>query len=155
MPLLIQCNSVHREKPVNGFFLAYDLRPGPSVQRLFSDQRVQLEEMEYSMQVAGPNTPLAFEEVEQQIAYVVSDDGGRFYRDGQPFATWQETGAGASLFNYTLDRAGGDKSAIYLSVASRVNAEGTVGGRLHARFTSLRIYDRALSVEELRRNWGK
>ncbi len=155
MPLLIQSNSVHREKRVNGFFLAYDLRPGPSVQRLFSDQRVELEEMEYSMQVAGPNTPLAFEEVEQQIAYVVSDDGGRFYRDGQPFETWQETGAGASLFNYTLDRAGGDKSAIYLSVASRVNAEGTVGGRLHARLTSLRIYDRALSVEELRRNWGE
>jgi len=153
MPILIQCNGLDRSRPVNGFFLAYDLRPGETSQRLFSDQRVEAKEMEYSIHVAGPNTPPAFEEAEQQLAYVVGDNGGRFCRDGEPFRTWHESGAGASLFKYTLDRAGGDPGAIQLSIAGHVLASGTVAAPLHARIVGIRIYDRPLTPHELKRNW--
>jgi hypothetical protein len=152
MPMLITCRGLNRDRNVFGFGIGYDLRPDVTSQRIYSDQRVDVESGEYSIQIASPNTPKAFEPTLHQLAYVVKDGHGTFYRDGEPFKTTRETGKDGSLFKYVLDKAGGNKDGIHIALGSRVHGDGTAGTPLQARLVAVRIYDRALTAQELKKN---
>ncbi len=152
MPGLLSCRSLNRNRNVYGFSIGYDLRPDVTPQRIFSDQRVDVEHGEYSIQVASPNTPKAFEPTLHQLAYVVKDGHGAFYRDGEPFKTSRETGKDGSLFKYVLDKTGGNTDGVHITLAGRAQGDGTVSTPLHARFVAVRIYDRALTPQELKKN---
>jgi len=155
MPALISCPSLHREHGASGFYIGLDLRKKTTTQRIFSDQRVLLEKGEYTIQVASPNKPKAFESKPQQLAYTVKDGHGRFYRDGIAFETQTESASSetpGSLFNYTLQKASGNKESIFIAIAGRPSGDGSVIYNLHGRFMAVRIYDRALTPQELNRN---
>ncbi len=148
MPILVAC-AAHG---VEGFRIAYDQRSSvtSSKQVLYSDQRVTLDRMEYSVQVDNQSDPRPFTTDLQQIAYVMNSGHGAFYRDGRRFSKQTETGDGGSLFHYMVKR-GAAKGKLFISIAALVrNAEvsGAVRGELHA----VRIYDRPLTADELRRN---
>ena len=148
MPILVAC-AAHG---VEGFRIAYDQRSSvtSSKQVLYSDQRVTLDRMEYSVQVDNQSDPRPFTTDLQQIAYVMNSGHGAFYRDGRRFSKQTETGDGGSLFHYMVKR-GAAKGKLFISIAALVrNAEvsGVVRGELHA----VRIYDRPLTADELRRN---
>ena len=147
MPILIACAA----PGVDGFRIAYDQRNvASSSQVLFSDQRVQSDRMEYSIQVNGQSDPRPFTTDFQQLAYVMRGGHGTFYRDGRRFSKQTETGDGGSLFHYTVKKAGG-QDKLFISIGGLVGdavASSVVQGELHA----IRIYDRPLSVGELQRN---
>jgi hypothetical protein len=148
MPILVACAAYG----VEGFRIAYDQRNdiSSSNQVLYSDQRVTLDRLEYSIQVNAQSDPRPFTTDLQQIAYVMNSGHGVFYRDGRRFSKQTETGDGGSLFHYTVKK-GGAKDKLFISIGALVrNAEvsGAVQGDLHA----IRIYDRPLTVGELRRN---
>ncbi len=148
MPILVACAAYG----VEGFRIAYDQRNDltSSNQVLYSDQRVTLDRLEYSIQVNSQSDPRPFTTDLQQIAYVMDSGHGVFYRDGRRFSKQTETGDGGSLFHYTVKK-GGAKDKLFISIGALVrNAEvsGAVQGDLHA----IRIYDRPLTVGELRRN---
>lgn len=147
MPVLVACAA----RSVEGFRIAYDQRNiDSSNQVLYSDQRMNLDRMEYSIQVDGGSDPLPFTSDVQQIAYVMRDGHGTFYRDGRRFSKQTETGDGGSLFHYTVKKSGA-KEELLISIGSLVRnaaASGAFQGELHA----IRIYARPLTVDELRSN---
>lgn len=152
MPMLLTCRGLHRDRNVWGFSIGYDLRSDTNTQRIYSDQRVHVENGEYSIQIASPNTPKAFKQTLHQLAYVVKDGHGAFYRDGLPFKTTRETGKDGSLFKYVHDKTGGNKDGVHIALGGRPQGDATVSTPLHGRFVALRIYDRALTTDELTRN---
>ncbi|MEE3367749.1 MAG: LamG-like jellyroll fold domain-containing protein [Planctomycetota bacterium] len=147
MPMLIACAA----PGVDGFRISYDQRNvASSSQVLFSDQRVQSDRMEYSIQVNSQSDPRPFTTDFQQIAYVMRGGHGTFYRDGRRFSKQTETGDAGSLFHYTVKQAG-TQSKLFISIGALVRdavASNPIQGELHA----IRIYNRPLSVAELQRN---
>ena len=147
MPTLVSCAA----QGVEGFRIAYDQRNvASSNQVLYSDQRVQSDRMEYSIQVHGQSDPRPFTTAVQQIAYVMRAGHGTFYRDGRRFTKQTETGSGGSLFHYTVQK-GGAQDKLFISIGALVRnaaASGAAQGELHA----IRIYDRPMTVAELRRH---
>ena len=147
MPMLVACAG----RGVEGFRIAYDQRNlASSPQVLYSDQRVKLDRMEYSVTVHAQSDPRPFATDLQQIAYVMRHGHGTFYRDGHRFSKQTETGDGGSLFHYTIKKSG-SREKLLISIGALVRkaaASGAFQGELHA----FRIYDRPLTVDELRRN---
>ena len=147
MPTLVACAA----QGVEGFRIAYDQRNiTSSNQVLYSDQRVTLDRMEYSIQVDGQSDPRPFTTDVQQIAYLMRGGQGTFYRDGRRFSKQTETGGGGSLFHYTVKKGGG-QDKLFISIGALVRnaaASNTIQGELHA----IRIYNRPMTAAELRRN---
>jgi hypothetical protein len=147
MPILVACAA----RGVEGFRIAYDQRNiDLSNQVLYSDQRANLHRMEYSIQVAGESDPRPFTTDVQQIAYVMQNGHGTFYRDGHRFSHQRETGDRGSLFHYTVKKSGSSEKLL-ISIGALVKgaaASAPFQGEVYA----IRIYDRPLTVEELRRN---
>jgi hypothetical protein len=147
MPILVACTAPN----VAGFRIAYDQRNvETSNQVLYSDQRVQSARMEYSIQVAGQSSPKPFSADVQQIAYVVRDGHGSFYRDGQRFSKQSETGKNGSLFRYTV-RKNRSKEKLLISIGALFNG-AVANNAFQGELFAVRIYDRPLSAGELRRN---
>jgi len=96
--------------------------------------------------------PKPFEPVMQQIAYVVRNGSGRFYRDGVPFSIQRVGGKAGqeSLFKFCVNKAGG-KDTLRLAIGAYPRADHA-GSVPMARLAGVRIYSRALTVEELGRN---
>jgi hypothetical protein len=152
MPNLISCTYFGSGKRVLGFSIGYDQRTGNNNQVVFSDQRVRRHEMEYSVQVSSRSTPKPFEPVLQQLAYVVKDGHGTFYRDGKPFSEQKETkrGSTGALFAYALKKAG-DADGVRIGIGGAPTPT-RVQQALMARLVAVRIYDRAVTAAELDRN---
>jgi hypothetical protein len=159
MPMLVACAAPN----VEGFRIAYDQRNiDSSNQVLYSDQRVHSDRMEYSIQVGSQSNPRPFSTDVQQIAYVIRDGHGVFYRDGQRFSEQTETGSDGSLFRYAIKKGeikegaitkGDAREKLFISIGALVgsaDASGAFQGELHA----IRIYNRPLTVDELRRNFS-
>jgi hypothetical protein len=141
MPLLVSCAA----RGVEGFRIAYDQRNiDLSNQVLFSDQRVTSDRMEYSIQVASQSDPRPFATDVQQIAYVLRDGRGVFYRDGHRFSKQTETGDGGSLFHYTVKKSGG-REKLVISIGGLVR-NATASGALQAELYAIRIYNRPLTM---------
>ena len=147
MPVLVACAA----RGVDGFRIAFDQRNiDSSNQVLYSDQRVTIDHMEYAIQVHGQSDPRPFATDLQQIAYVMRDGQGTFYRDGRRFNKQSEMGDGGSLFHYTVKKSGA-REKLLISIGALIQnaaASGAFQGELHA----IRIYDRPLTADELRRN---
>ena len=152
MPCIVSCTSVGPKTPVFGFSMVYDQRGTNPDQLLYSDQRVDPEQMEYSIMVGERSTPAPLQWNVQQLTYVVDNGHGRFYRDAVPFSAQKETSktAPAALFKYVFDRAGG-QAGVYIAIGAPAPAR-SVGGALRARLIAVRIYDRALTPAEMQRN---
>lgn len=147
MPVLVACAA----RGVEGFRIAYDQRNiDSSNQVLYSDQRVNLDRMEYSIQVASQSDPHPFTADVQQIGYVVRDGQGTFYRNGQRFSDQTETGDHGSLFHYTVKESGA-REKLMVSIGALVQ-NATASGAFQGELYAVRIYDRPLTVDELRRN---
>jgi len=145
MPVLVACTA----PKISGFLIAYDQRNlSNSSQVLFSDQRVHGDRMEYSIQVSSRSRPQPFSTGVQQIAYVVRDGHGTFYRDGVRFSEQTETGKGASLFQYTVQKNGGRKNT-RLSLGAAIRS-ATATELFQGKLFAFRVYDRPLTVDELR-----
>jgi hypothetical protein len=147
MPMLVSCAA----QGVSGFRIAYDQRNlDSSNQVLFSDQRMVADKMEYSVQVASNSDPRPFATDVHQIAYVMNDGHGLFYRNGRPFSEQTETGDVGSLFHYTVKKSGA-KEKLLISIGALIHqaaASAAFQGELYA----IRIYDRPLTIDELRLN---
>ncbi|MFH0965822.1 MAG: sialidase family protein [Planctomycetota bacterium] len=152
MPVLLFCAGAVEGKLIEGFRIAYDQRDlRNNNQVLYSDQRVDPTPYEYTTQVSGRSSLEPFSPVIQQLAYVIRDGHGEFYRDGKLFSVQTESGSvPASLFRYVLDK-GASKETVCIAVGGRPVGEG-VSQKLKAHLFALRIYDRPLSSAELKRN---
>ena len=152
MPVLLGCSGIGAAGPTQGFKIAWDLRqPDRSTQVIFSDQRASDGPTDYSVTVAAASTPTPYERVAQQLAYVLADGHGAFYRDGRRFSDQGETGAGAgSLFAWVVERAGGPAD-VRLAIGAHPRSNDA-GLALRAGVMAVRIYDRPLSARELERN---
>ena len=147
MPVLVACTA----PKISGFLIGYDQRNlTNSPQVLFSDQRVHSDRMEYSIQVSSQSRPQPFSSEVHQIAYVVRDGHGAFYRDGVRFSKQSETGDAASLFRYTVRKNGG-RDQVRLSLGADIRS-ASAGNLFQGKLLAVRIYDRPLSVAELRGN---
>ncbi|MEO1995173.1 MAG: hypothetical protein ABGZ17_07855, partial [Planctomycetaceae bacterium] len=147
MPMLVACTAPQ----ISGFLIAYDQRNlTNSRQVLFSDQRVHGDHMEYSIQVSSRSRPQPFSTGVQQVAYVVRDGHGVFYRDGVRFSEQSETGTAAALFQYTVQKNGG-RDNVRLSLGAAIRS-ATAVNLFQGKLLAVRIYDRPLSVEQLRAN---
>ena len=158
MPSLVYCTSVSQKHPGGGFQISYDQRNlERNTQVLYSDERADPERAEYSVMVDLASKPKPFELVMHQIAYVVRGGRGRFFRDGRPFSRQTESGVAAGkdgelLFNYCM-KQGAARRDVRLAIGAAPMGRG-VGRALHATIAAVRIYDRALTPLELRRNRG-
>lgn len=152
MPVMVACRGSAADKPVHGFTLAYDQRGTNPNQVVFSDQRIEKPQMAYSVQVHAGSEPNPLGWELQQLAYVVEDGHGRFYRDGVPFSNQTETrkSAAGSLLKYTFDEVGG-KQGVCIAIGASPEGSSPRSG-LHARILAVRLYDRALTPPELGRN---
>ncbi|MBP86914.1 MAG: hypothetical protein CMJ64_09380 [Planctomycetaceae bacterium] len=147
MPILVACAA----RSVEGFRIAYDQRNvASSNQVLYSDQRVKIDRLEYSIQVHGQSDPRPFSTDLQQIAYVMRNGHGKFYRDGRRFSKQTETGDGGSLFHYTVKKSRARENLL-ISIGALVQ-NAAAGGALQGQLYAIRIYDRPLTVDKLRRN---
>ena len=153
MPVLVSCNGANEGGEVYGFTIAYDQRgEANNTQAIYSDQRVKQEEMEYSIQVPEKSTPKPFAAVLQQLAYVMKDGHGRFYRNGIPFSEQTETEEGSgSLFRY-VSAKGVSPEDVRIGIGARPFMDH-IGQGLRGELYAVRIYDRALGAGELRRNF--
>ena len=147
MPMLVSCTA----HGVSGFRLGFDQRNlEKSTQVLYSDQRFKQDFPEYSTMVNSESTPRPFSTEVQQIAYVVRDGHGTFFRDAVPFSQQKEVGAGGSLFHYTKSKIA-SRRKLFVSIGALVIGN-SAGSTLECELYAVRIYDRALTPEELRRN---
>ena len=156
MPSLLRCASIAKDRPGLAFQISYDQRHlDHSKQVLYSDERIDAEKAEYTIQVDLASKPKPFEPVMHQIAYVVRDGSGRFYRDGSPFSRQTESGsavgkAGELLFSYCT-RHGVAREDVRLAIGAAPYHDRIAAG-LRATVAAFRVYSRALTPRELRRN---
>jgi hypothetical protein len=111
---------------------------------------VKIDRLEYSIQVHGQSDPRPFSTDLQQIAYVMRNGHGKFYRDGRRFSKQTETGDGGSLFHYTVKKSRARENLL-ISIGALVQ-NAAAGGALQGQLYAIRIYDRPLTVDKLRRN---
>jgi len=158
MPSLVRCTSVSQEHPDVGFQISYDQRNlERNRQVLYSDERADPERADYSILVDLASEPKPFELVTYQIAYVVRGGRGRFFRDGRAFSRQSENGAavgkeGELLFSYCT-KQGAAREDVRLAIGATPMPRRVVRA-LRATIAAFRIYDRALTPRELRRNRG-
>ena len=150
---LLCCGSIAPETPGLCYTIAYDhTRMADNPQILYSDERVERTPMHHSVMVHSGSSPKPFEPVMQQIAYVVTKGRGTFYRDGKPFSQQKTAGKAdkEALFKFCVDKAGG-KETLRLGIGARPLAD-RVNTAVRAGFAAVRIYNRPLTPEELKRN---
>ena len=150
---LLACSSISSNKPDLIYQITFDhTRTTNNPQVIFSDERVDRIPMRYSVMVHSDGSPKAFEPVMQQIAYVVNNGKGTFYRDGKPFSHQTTDGLAAmeSLFQFCLEEAG-DKEQLRLGIGARPRTD-RAENTLRAGLAAVRIYNRPLTPQELNRN---
>ena len=153
MPCLVSCGSIAGgELQRLAFYVGFDFRGGNPSQLIFSDMRAAATPPAYSLQVHKASTPEPGQSTLQQITYVLRDGKATFYQDGMPYTMQEAQGEEpASLFAWCVAKAG-NKERLRLGVGARVHLEGA-GSPFIGRITAVRIYNRPLSVEQMRTNY--
>ena len=150
---VLRCADMSGRTPHMGFGIAYDLRQmKDNPQLIYSDERVQFTPAHYSAQVHSESVPKPFESAMHQLAYVVRAGHGAFYRDGVRFSRQRESGTigKEQLFKFCLDKAG-SADKLRLAVGAYPRPE-SIGSPLRGGLCAVRIYNRALSADELNQN---
>ena len=154
MPSILRCSSIAADAPATGFWIGYDLRDISTCnQVVLSDERLDADApADYSVVVHTDSKPKPFEPVVQQLAYVSRDGSGAFYRDGVRFSNQRAVGKAGreAIFQYCVKHVK-DKSTLRLAWGAYPQ-KGKVQAVIDAGLVALRIYDRPLSEEELKRN---
>lgn len=138
--------------PYLGFGICYDRRPGTNTQAVYADERAQRAPPDYAVNVDVRSIPTPVENAMHQLAYVVTNGKGRFFRNGQPYSIQKKTGTAdrTHLFQFVVSRTN-ESDNIRIAIGARPGLD-RVTSQLQGDLLAVRVYDRALTPAELRRN---
>ena len=151
LPILFGGRGLTPNDKESTFLIGLEFNNPHSGQAIHSDQRLNREACLSTIRVNSSSTPPAAEPVLQQLALVMDQGQGRFYRDGKLFDKQEQIGVlSGSLFHFLRSRTE-DLQSIRLGIGAQPGAY-EASRPLHAAFLAVRVYDRPLSPEELMRN---
>gem|GEM_PF-1419135 len=151
---LLRCGAPAGANPRLAFGIMYDHRTGANKQAIYADERAQQTPPAYAVSVDAASVPAPTEQKRHQLAYVVDNGHGRFFRDGQPFSIQKTAGTAnrTRLFRFVADRVERPEDLLITIGAAADAGLVRMGMALNATLFAVRIYDRALTTAELRTN---
>ena len=134
-----------------GLHLRFDWRN--PVRRIYCDMRAVDTGPFYQPSVHKDTVPVPADPVPHQLVYQMRDGVGRFFHNGIPYEIQNTTGSSetGSLFAWIVGKGKG-KADLRMSIGALLHPGGASLGYLGG-LSAVRIYDRALSPDEMRRNY--